>query len=54
VALIPLALRGVPYKPLGATTVLRNNMLIYGLGGVLVPFPFIWAIDRILVLFHLA
>jgi K+-transporting ATPase ATPase B chain len=54
VALIPLALRGVPYKPLGATTVLRNNMLIYGLGGVLVPFPFIWAIDRILVLLHLA
>jgi potassium-transporting ATPase ATP-binding subunit len=54
VALIPLALRGVPYKPLGATTVLRNNLLIYGLGGVLVPFPFIWAIDRILVMLHLA
>jgi K+-transporting ATPase ATPase B chain len=54
VALIPLALRGVPYRPLGATAVLRNNMLIYGLGGVIVPFPFMWAIDRLLVLLHLA
>jgi K+-transporting ATPase ATPase B chain len=54
VALIPLALRGVPYKPLGATTVLRNNILIYGVGGVLVPFPCIWAIDKLLVLLHLA
>jgi K+-transporting ATPase ATPase B chain len=54
VALIPLALRGVPYKPLGATAVLRNNILIYGVGGVIVPFPCIWAIDRILVLLHLA
>jgi K+-transporting ATPase ATPase B chain len=54
VALIPLALRGVPYKPLGATTVLRNNLLIYGVGGVLVPFPCIWAIDRLLVLLRLA
>jgi K+-transporting ATPase ATPase B chain len=54
VALIPLALRGVPYRPLGATAVLRNNLLIYGLGGVLVPFPCIWAIDRLLVLLHLA
>jgi potassium-transporting ATPase ATP-binding subunit len=54
VALIPLALRGVPYKPLGATTVLRNNLLIYGVGGVIVPFPFMWAIDRVLVLLHLA
>src|SRR5207247_1272542 len=54
VALIPLALRGVPYKPLGATAVLRQNLLIYGVGGVIVPFPFIWAIDRLLVLLHLA
>jgi K+-transporting ATPase ATPase B chain len=54
VALIPLALRGVPYKPLGATTVLRNNLLIYGVGGVILPFPCMWAIDRLLVLLHLA
>jgi potassium-transporting ATPase ATP-binding subunit len=54
VALIPLALRGVPYKPLGATAVLRNNILIYGVGGVIVPFPCIWAIDRLLGLLHLA
>ncbi len=54
IALIPLALRGVPYKPMSAAAVLRRNMLIYGLGGVLVPFPSIWIIDRLLVLAHLA
>ncbi len=54
VALIPLALRGVRYKPMGASAVLRRNLLIYGVGGVLVPFPAIWAIDRLLVLLRLA
>jgi K+-transporting ATPase ATPase B chain len=54
VALIPLALRGVAYKPMGASAVLRRNILIYGVGGLIVPFPCIWAIDRLLVLLHLA
>jgi K+-transporting ATPase ATPase B chain len=54
IALIPLALRGVPYRPLGASAVLRRNLLIYGVGGVLVPFPAIWIIDRLLVLLRLA
>jgi len=46
--LIPLALKGVPYRPLGAATLLRRNLLIYGLGGVLVPFVGIKLIDLIL------
>jgi K+-transporting ATPase ATPase B chain len=54
VALIPLALRGVAYRPAGAASVLRRNLLIYGLGGILIPFPGIWVIDRVLVLLHLA
>jgi K+-transporting ATPase ATPase B chain len=54
VALIPLALRGVKYQPLGAQVVLRKNMLIYGLGGILVPFVFIKLIDVLLVATHLA
>jgi K+-transporting ATPase ATPase B chain len=54
IALIPLALRGVPYKPMGAGAVLRRNLLIYGVGGILIPFPCIWIIDRLLVLAHLA
>ncbi len=54
VALIPLALRGVKYRPLGATAVLRRNLFVYGLGGLIIPFPAIWAIDRLLVLLHLA
>jgi K+-transporting ATPase ATPase B chain len=45
VALIPLALRGIPYRPLGAATLLRRNLLIYGLGGLLVPFIGIKIID---------
>jgi K+-transporting ATPase ATPase B chain len=51
--LIPLALRGVKYKPLGAAVILRNNMLIYGVGGILVPFIFIKLLDIILVAAHL-
>ena len=45
VALIPLALRGVAYKPVGAATILRRNLLIYGLGGILIPFVGIKLID---------
>jgi potassium-transporting ATPase ATP-binding subunit len=48
VALIPLALRGVKYRALPAAAILRRNLLIYGVGGVIAPFPGIWAIDRIL------
>ncbi|HVP37639.1 MAG TPA: potassium-transporting ATPase subunit KdpB [Candidatus Saccharimonadales bacterium] len=54
VALIPLALRGVRYRPMGASAVLRRNLFLYGVGGVLVPFPAIWVLDRLLVLLRLA
>jgi K+-transporting ATPase ATPase B chain len=54
IALVPLALRGVQYKPVTAGQMLTRNLLIYGLGGIIVPFPGIWLIDRILVAFHLA
>ena len=54
IVLIPLALRGVPYRPMGAAQVLRRNLLLYGVVGILIPFPFIWLIDRILVVLHLA
>jgi K+-transporting ATPase ATPase B chain len=48
VALIPLAIRGVKYRPLGAAPLLRRNLLIYGLGGVIIPFPGIKLIDMLL------
>ncbi len=54
VALIPLALRGVPYRPLGAAAILRRNMLVYGAGGVLLPFAGIKALDVLLVALRLA
>lgn len=54
IALIPLALRGVAYKPMSAAKTLQRNLMIYGLGGLLVPFPAIWLIDRLVVLLHLA
>jgi K+-transporting ATPase ATPase B chain len=54
IALVPLALRGVKYRPVGAAALLRRNILIYGLGGILVPFPAIWVLDQLLVLLHLA
>ncbi len=54
IALIPLALRGVKYRPAGAASLLRRNLLIYGVGGILVPFPGIWIIDQLLVWVHLA
>jgi K+-transporting ATPase ATPase B chain len=49
IALIPLALRGVRYRPVGAEALLRNNTLIYGIGGVIVPFIGIKLIDLLLV-----
>jgi K+-transporting ATPase ATPase B chain len=54
VALIPLALKGVKYRALPAAAVLRRNLLIYGVGGVIAPFPGIWLIDRILGWLRLA
>ena len=54
VALIPVALKGVPYRPMGAAQVLRRNLMVWGLGGILVPFPFIYALDWLLVLLHCA
>jgi K+-transporting ATPase ATPase B chain len=53
VMLIPLALRGVPYRPVGAARLLRNNLLIYGLGGLIAPFIGIKLIDLLLVALHL-
>lgn len=49
--LIPLALKGVAYKPLGATALLRQNVLIYGLGGLIAPFIGIKIIDMVLSIF---
>jgi K+-transporting ATPase ATPase B chain len=49
IALIPLALRGVRYRPLGAAAVLRRHVWIYGVGGIIIPFPGIKLIDMILV-----
>lgn len=54
VALIPLALHGVAYRPLGAAKILRNNLLIYGLGGLIAPFMGIKLIDMILTALRLA
>jgi K+-transporting ATPase ATPase B chain len=45
VALIPLALRGVRYRPSSARSLLRRNLLVYGLGGIITPFIGIWLID---------
>jgi K+-transporting ATPase ATPase B chain len=53
VALIPLALRGVPYRPVGAALLLRDNLLIYGLGGLIAPFIGIKLIDMLLAVLHL-
>jgi K+-transporting ATPase ATPase B chain len=54
IALIPLALRGVRYRPIGAAALLQNNLLIYGVGGIIVPFVGIKLIDLILVGLRLA
>ena len=54
IALIPLALRGVAYRPVGAASVLRRNLLVYGLGGILVPFVGIKLIDMLITTIGLA
>jgi K+-transporting ATPase ATPase B chain len=54
IALIPLALRGVKYRPLGAAALLRRNLFIYGLGGIIAPFLGIKLIDVIVAWMHLA
>ena len=53
VALIPLALKGVKYRALGAAALLRRNLLVYGLGGLLVPFVGIKLIDMALTVMRL-
>jgi potassium-transporting ATPase ATP-binding subunit len=54
IALIPLALKGVRYRPIGAGPLLRRNLLIYGVGGVIIPFIGIKAIDLLVTALHLA
>jgi K+-transporting ATPase ATPase B chain len=54
ITLIPLALRGVAYKPMSAASLLRRNILVYGVGGIIAPFPGIWIIDVLLGWLHLA
>ncbi|EEF57140.1 potassium-translocating P-type ATPase, B subunit, partial [Pedosphaera parvula Ellin514] len=54
VCLIPLALRGVKFQPIGALAILRRNLLIYGLGGVIVPFVGIKLIDMLITALNLA
>jgi K+-transporting ATPase ATPase B chain len=54
IALIPLALKGVAYRPVGAAALLRCNLAIYGLGGIVAPFIGIKAIDVLVSFLHLA
>jgi K+-transporting ATPase ATPase B chain len=54
IVLIPLALRGVPYRPMGAAAMLRRNLFIYGGGGIVIPFVGIKAIDVLINALHLA
>ena len=54
IALIPLALKGVKYRPIGAAALLRRNLLVYGLGGIILPFVGIKAIDMAVTALHLA
>jgi len=54
IALVPLALRGVKYRPQAAEAMLRRNLLIYGIGGIIAPFPGIWLIDQIVHWLRLA
>jgi potassium-transporting ATPase ATP-binding subunit len=54
IALIPLSLKGVRYRPIGAAPLLRRNLLIYGLGGIIIPFIGIKAIDLVVGALHLA
>jgi K+-transporting ATPase ATPase B chain len=54
IVLVPLALRGIKYRPMNAAALLRRNLLVYGIGGVVAPFPGIWLIDRLLGILHLS
>jgi potassium-transporting ATPase ATP-binding subunit len=54
IALIPLALRGIKYRPMGAAAILRRNLVIYGIGGVIVPFFGIKLIDMLITRIGLA
>jgi K+-transporting ATPase ATPase B chain len=54
IALIPLSLKGVRYRPIGAGPLLLRNLLIYGIGGVIIPFIGIKAIDFVVTVLHLA
>jgi K+-transporting ATPase ATPase B chain len=54
IALIPLALRGVKFRPMGADAILRRNLVIYGVGGVIIPFVGIKLIDIVVNFLHLA
>ncbi len=53
IALIPLSLKGVRYRPIGAAALLRRNLWIYGVGGVIIPFVGIKAIDVVVTALHL-
>jgi K+-transporting ATPase ATPase B chain len=54
VALVPLALRGIQYRPIGAAALLRRNLLVYGVGGIIAPFIGIKIIDVIITALHFA
>ena len=54
IALVPLALKGVAYRPVGAAALLRRNLLVYGLGGLVAPFIGIKLIDLAITALHLA
>ena len=54
IALIPLALKGVAYRAIGAGALLRRNLMIYGVGGIIIPFIGIKAIDLVVAALHLA
>jgi K+-transporting ATPase ATPase B chain len=54
IALIPLALKGVAYRAVGAGALLRRNLMIYGVGGIIIPFIGIKAIDLVVAALHLA
>jgi K+-transporting ATPase ATPase B chain len=54
IGLIPLALRGVKYRPMGAAVLLRNNLMIYGVGGIIIPFIGIKGIDMLITRVGLA
>lgn len=54
IALVPIALKGVSYRPVGAAQLLRRNLLVYGLGGLIVPFVGIKIVDLAVSALHLA